>query len=217
MGIDRIVVLNASNDTTRNVTRPSLVGLGQKLLGPHLALTGVGISSLAGVSNLAVVQPGWCSVGGHRDNTTQEYTQRHSRRLNAVVIGGGIAGSVVLLLLIILTILLFRRRRPQESSFKLYRKFSIRQPKTPKLPMQPPPMPSISLPNTFSDPSDLEKIAPYSVPLGPNKNPFTDDAQVELPWIPVTCVTRDAYDGRSGHLQVQSKPVRRVSLQRRFV
>jgi hypothetical protein len=113
------------------------------------------------------------------------------------------------LLLIILAILLFRRRRRQERS--LFRIISIRrQPKTPVLPMQPPPKACISLPNPFSDPGYLEKVAPYSIPLGPDENPFTDDARVKLP---EACMTRDAYDGQSGNLQVQSKPVRLVSLQ----
>lgn len=112
------------------------------------------------------------------------------------------------LLLTILAILLFRRRCRQERSF--FRIISIRQPKTPVLPMQPPPMACISLPNPFSDPGYLENVAPYSIPLGPNENPFTDDARVKLP---ETCVTRDAYYGQSGNLQVQSKPVRWVSSQ----
>jgi hypothetical protein len=107
----------------------------------------------------------------------------------------------VLLLLTILAILLFRRRRPRARS--LYRDFSILQP-----------MPSISLPNPFSDPSDLEEIVDlYSVPLGRDENPFTDDARAQLPWIPEKCVTRDAYDDRSDKMQVQSRAVRRVSLQ----
>lgn len=112
------------------------------------------------------------------------------------------------LLLIILAILLFRRRRRQERS--LFRIISTRQPKTPVLPMQPPPKACISLPNPFSDPGYLEKVAPYSIPLGPNENPFTDDARVKLP---EACMTRDAYDGQSCNLQVQSKRVRRDSLQ----
>ena len=162
------------------------------------------------MSYSTVVPPGWCSVQGHRNNTTQGYTQRHSsKRPNVAVIGGGIAGIVTLLLLVTLAILLFRRRRPQDCS--LYRKFSIRQPKTPILPMQPPPKPSISLPNPFSEPCDLEKIAPFSISLEPNENPFTDDARAKLPWVPEACVTRDAYDGRSGKWQVQSRAVRSVS------
>jgi hypothetical protein len=199
IGIDRIVVFNASNGTTTkndhgSVTQPSLVDLPHKMAEAHLALA---TSSLTG-NNLA-------------KNMTQGYTQRHSsKRLNAAVIGGGIAGIIILLLLITLAILLFRRRGPQERS--LYRKISIRQPKTPILPMQPPPKPSISLPNPFLDPGDLEKIAPFSIPLEPNENPFTNDARTKLPWVPEACVTRDAYDGRSGKLQVQSKAVRRVSL-----
>jgi hypothetical protein len=35
-----------------------------------------------------------------------------------------------------------------------------------------------------------------------------DDAHVTLPWLPETCMTRDACDGRSGEFQVQSKAVR---------
>ncbi len=60
------------------------------------------------------------------------------------VIGGGIAGVVMLLLLIFIAFLLFRRPHPQERS--LYRKLSLWQPRTPKLPVQPPPTRSISLP-----------------------------------------------------------------------
>ena len=85
---------------------------------------------------------------------------------------------------------------------------SIRKPKTPVLPMQPPPY--ISIPNPFSDPSYLEKVAPYSIPLGPSESPFADDAWVKPP---EACVTREAYDGRADESQIQSRAVRRVSLQ----
>ena len=126
------------------------------------------------------------------------------------VIGGGIAGVVMLLLLIFIAFLLFRRPHPQERS--LYRKLSLWQPRTPKLPVQPPPTRSISLPIYVSSSSDLEKMALYTIPLGPNENPSMDDAQVKLPWVPETCVTRDACDGRSGEFQIQSQAVRYISL-----
>jgi hypothetical protein len=143
-----------------------------------------------------------------RNNATQGYIQQHSsKRHKIAAIGGGIAGVVLLLLLILIAFLLFRRRRPQKHS--LYRKFSVRPPRTPNLPMQPPPVRKISPPIYTSDSYDLESIiAPYTIPLGPNESPFTDDAHVKLPWLPETCVTRDARDGRSGEFQVQSKAVR---------
>ena len=180
--------------------------------GPHTAVfTNIGSGSYIDLDSILFETQNGSTAQDQRDNTTQGHTRRQpSKRLNVAVIGGGIAGIVMLLLLIILAILIFRRRHPQERS--LSRKITIRQPKTPNLPLQPPPMPSISLPNPFSDPSDLEKVAPYSVPLGPNENPFTDDARVKLPWVPETCVTRDSYYDWSDHLQVQSGAVRLVSL-----
>ncbi len=117
----------------------------------------------------------------------------------------------MLLLLILIAFLLFRRRSPQVHS--LYRKFSLRQPKTPNLPVQPPPIQRIGSPLYVSSSSDLEKFALYTVPLGPNENTFTEDAPVKMPWLPETCVTRDACDGRSGGFRVQSWAVRWVSLQ----
>ncbi len=48
--------------------------------------------------------------------------------------------------------------------------------------------------------------------LSLNENPSMDDAQVKLPWVPETCVTRDACDGRSGEFQIQSQAVRYISL-----
>jgi hypothetical protein len=143
-----------------------------------------------------------------RNNATQGYIQQHSsKRHKIAVIGGGIAGFSLLLLLILLAFLLFRRRRPQKHS--LYRRFSVRPPRTPKLPMQPPPVWKISSPICARDSCDLESIiAPYTIPLGPNESPFMDDAHVKLPWLPETCVTRDTRDGRSGEFQVQSKAVR---------
>lgn len=158
------------------------------------------------MSNSTVVPPGRCLVQGHRNNASQGDIQGHtSKRLSTAVIGGVIAGIVVLLLLIILAIILFCRRRPQKRGLR--RMISIRKPKTPVLPMQPPPY--ISLPNPFSDPSYLEKVAPYSIPLEPSEKPFADA------WVksPEACVTREAYDGRAGDPQVQSRAVRRVSLQ----
>jgi hypothetical protein len=141
-----------------------------------------------------------------RSNATQGYIQQHSsKRHKIAVIGGGIAGVVLLLILILMAFLLFRRRCPQK--YSLYRKFSVQPPRTPKLPMQPPPVWKISSPLYASDSCDLESIiAPYTIPLGPNESPFMDDAHVTLPWLPETCVTRDACDRRSG--QVQSKAVR---------
>lgn len=145
-----------------------------------------------------------------RNNGNQGYIQpeRHSsKRHKIAVIGGGIAGVVLLLLLISMAFLLFRRRHPPKHS--PYSRFSVRPPLTPKLPMQPPPAWKISSPIYASDSCDLESIiAPYTIPLGPDESPFMDDAHVRLPWLPETCVTRDACDGRSGEFQVQSKAVR---------
>jgi hypothetical protein len=142
-----------------------------------------------------------------RNNAAQGYIQQHSKRHKIAAIGGGIAG-VVLLFLLILMAFLFRRRRPQKHS--LYRRFSVRPPRTPKLPMQPPPVRKISSPFRATDSCDLESIlARYTtISLGPNESPFMDDAHVKLPWLPETCVTRDPCDGRSGEFQVQSKAVR---------
>jgi hypothetical protein len=142
-----------------------------------------------------------------RNNATQGYIQQHSsKRHKIAVIGGGVAGFVLLLLLILLAFLLFRRRRPQKH--RLYRGFSVRPPRTPKLPMQRPPVWKISSPICASDSYDLESIiAPYTIPLAPNGSPSMDDAHVKLPWLPETCVTRDACDGRS-EFQVESKAVR---------
>jgi hypothetical protein len=143
-----------------------------------------------------------------RNNATQGYIQQHSsKRHKIAAIGGGI-GGVVLLFLLILMVFLFRRRRPQKQS--LYGRFSVRPPRTPKLPMQPPPVWKISSPFCASDSCDIESIiAPYTIPLGPNESesPCMDDAHVKLR-LPETCVTRDAYDGRSGEFQIQSKAVR---------
>ena len=135
-----------------------------------------------------------------RNTATQGYLQQHSsKRHKITAICGGIAGVVLLLLLILIAFLLFRRRRPQKHN--LNRKFSLRPPRTPKLPMQPPPVRKISSPIRARDSSDLESIiAPYTIPLGPNESPFMDDAYVKLPWLPETCVTRDACDARPGEL-----------------
>ena len=143
-----------------------------------------------------------------RNNATQGYLQQHSsKRHRVAVIGGGIAGVVLLLLLILSASLLYLRRRPQKHS--LYRTFSVRKPRTPKLPLQPPPVWKISSPFHDSDSSDLESIiAPYTIPLGPNESPSVDDNHVKLPWLPEACATRDACDGRSGEFQVQSRAVR---------
>ena len=143
-----------------------------------------------------------------RNNVTQGYVQQHSsKRHKIAVIGGGTAGLVLLLLLILLA-LLFRRGRPQKHS--LYRKFSVRPLRSPKLPMQPPPVRNISSPICVKeDPGDIESIiAPYTIPLGPHESPLMDDVHVKLPWLPERCVTRDACDGRSGEFQIQSKAVR---------
>lgn len=153
---------------------------------------------------------GWVVLSTRsRNNATQGYIQQHSsKRHKIAVIGGGI-GGVVLLLLLILMAFLFRRRRPPKQ--RLYNRFSVRPPRTPKLPMQPPPVRKISSPFCASDSCDIESIiAPYTIPLGPNESesPCIDDAHVKLPWLPETCVTRDACHGRSGEFQVQSKAVR---------
>ena len=143
-----------------------------------------------------------------RDNPSQGSIQQHSSKHHKIaIIGGGIAGIVLLLLLILMAVLLSRRRRPQKHS--IVRRFSVRQPRTPKLPMQPPPMRKISSPIRADDSCDIESIiAPYTIPLGHNESPFMDDAHLQLPWLPETCVTRDTYNGRSGEYQAQSKAVR---------
>jgi hypothetical protein len=144
-----------------------------------------------------------------RNNATQEYSQQHSSKPHKIAaICGGVAGVVLLILLILIALLLFRRRRPQR--YSLRRRFSVRPPRSPKLPMQPPPVRKISPPICISDESDLESIiAPYyTIPLGPNESPSMDGAHVKLPWLPETCVTRDSCNGRSGEIQVQSKAVR---------
>lgn len=75
--------------------------------------------------------------------------------------------------------------------------------------MQPPPMRKISSPIRIDDEGDIESIiAPYTIPLGPNESPFVDDTHLKLPWLPETCVTRDACNGRSGEFQAESKAVR---------
>jgi hypothetical protein len=144
-----------------------------------------------------------------RDNANQGYLQQHSsKRHKIAVIGGGVAGFVLLLLLVSIASLLFRRRRPQKHS--LYPKFSVRR--TSNLPMQRPPVRKMKISSPIpveEDSSDLESIiAPYTIPLGPNESPFMDDAHPKLPWLPETCVTRDACNGRSGEFQVEIKAVR---------
>lgn len=209
MDIDRIVVFNASNVTTTeddhgNFTLPTIIGLPQKPVG-HIPLTGL--------------QAGSQNDTNSANNATQGYIQQHSsKRHKIAVIGGGIAGVVLLILLILMAFLLFRRRRPQKHS--LCCRFSVRPPRTPNLPMQPPPAWKISSPICASDSYDLDLesiIAPYTIPLGPDDNSSLDDAHVTLPWLelPETCVTRDASDGRQGEFQVQSKawpkaPIRRL-------
>jgi hypothetical protein len=144
-----------------------------------------------------------------RDDASQGYLQQHSsKRHKIAVIGGGITGVVLLLLLVLIALLLFRRPRPQKHS--LYR-FSVRPQRTPILPMQPPPVRKISSPiRVEEDSSDLESIiARYTIPLGPNEDPIMDDAHLKLPWLPETCVMRDACNGRSGEFQVERKEVRR--------
>ena len=143
-----------------------------------------------------------------RNNATQGYIPQHSsKRHKIAAICGGIAGFVLFLLLILMAFFLFRRRRPQKPS--LYRRFSVRPPRTPKLPIQPLPAWKISSPVCARDSCDLESIiAPYTIPLESNESPFMNDAHVQLPWLPEACVTRDACDGRSGEFQVQNKAVR---------
>jgi len=104
----------------------------------------------------------------------------HTKRLNLAIIGGTIAGTLFLVLLV-LAVALFRRRRGGQRD-RWRPKFSIRQPKTPSLPMHfcPPRGLSPRTPqvhNPFSDPSDPEKGVGYP-PTGPQEgNPFTDDAR----------------------------------------
>jgi hypothetical protein len=146
---------------------------------------------------------------GSRDDTSQGYLQQHSSKQHKIAaIIGGIAGLILLLLLILVALLLFRRRRPQKHS--LNRIFSVRR--TPKLPMQPPPVRKLTISSPIrveEDSSDLESIiAPYTIPLGPNESPFMDDAHLKLPWLPETCLTRDECNGRSGEFQVECKAVR---------
>jgi len=188
MDVDRIVVLNISNGPTTNGNSGS-------------------IAKPSPVGSLQKIQ-----------NGAQGSTQLHSlHRLNVAVIGGVMAGIFVLLLLIILAVVLFHRRGVQQG--RLRPKFSMRQPRTPNLPMQvPPPWGMTPLtaeaPNPFLHPSDAEKVVGHPVPIGPQENPFTDDARVELPSVPEMSMVREGNnDGQSGTRQVKSSAVRQVSSQ----
>jgi hypothetical protein len=130
------------------------------------------------------------------------------------------AGIFVLLLLIILAVILFYRRGVQQG--RLRPKFSMWQPKTPSLPMQIPPPWGMTprtaeAPNPFLHPSEAEKVVghPNLVPIGPQENPFTDDARVELPSVPEMSMLREGYDGQSDTRRVKIKisAVRQVSSQ----
>jgi len=183
LDIDRIVVLSTSNGTTTKddsgiIAQPSPV--------PNPIPSAVG-----GIQTLQD-SPG----------STQPH---HSKRPSVALIGGVIAGMFVLLLLITLVIILFRRRGGQRGG-GLHPILSIRvirEPNTPNLPMQFPPPWGMSpqSPNTFLHPSDLEKDIGSPAPKGfEAKNPFTDDARVELPSVPEMGVIRAGNgDCRSGN------------------
>jgi len=119
----------------------------------------------------------------------------------------------MLLLLITLVVLIFRRRPVQAAGLR--KKIdTIRRRKTPKLPIQSPPLSGVSPgtpagskgPNPFLDYSDLEKGVEF---LPEEENPFKE----KMPAVPEMSVVRDAYgDGWSGKLRDQSNAVRQVSL-----
>jgi hypothetical protein len=186
MDVDRIVVLNTSNGPTTNGNSGST-------------------SKPGPVGSLQKIQ-----------NGAQGSTQLHSlHRLNVAVIGGLMAGIFVLLLLIILAVVLFHRRGVRQGRLR-----PMWQPRTPNLPMQ---VPSpwgttprtAEAPHLFLHPSDAEKVVGHPVPIGPQENPFTDDARVELPSVPEMSMVREGNnDGRwSGTRQVKSSAVRQVSSQ----
>lgn len=184
LDIDRIVVLNTSNGTTTKddsgiIARPSPV--------PNPIPSAVG-----GLQKL--------------QDATQGSTRSHSsNRPHVALIGGAIVGIFLLLLLITLAIILFRRRGVQPGG-GLRPKLSIRvvrQPKTPVLPMQFPPPWGMTpqtpdAPNPFLHPGDLEKGVRFPAPKGleEEKDPFTDDARVELPSVPEMSVIRAGKGGR---------------------
>ena len=198
LDIDRIVVLNTSNGTTtkddsRIIAQPSPV--------PNPIPSAVG-----GLQKL--------------QDATQGSAQSHSsKRPHVALIGGVIAGIFLLLLLITLAIILFRRRGVQRGG-GLRPKLSIRtirQPKTPNLPMQFPPPWGMTpqtpeAPNPFLHPSDLEKGVGSRAPKGvEEKDPFTDDARVELPLVPEMSVIRAGKGGcQSGDGPVANNAVRAV-------
>jgi len=131
-----------------------------------------------------------------------------SRRPNVPAIVGAIWGSLMLLLLITFVVILLRRRPVQTTGVRS-RFDTIRRRKTPKLPIQTPPLSGISPglapagskgQNPFLDYSDLEK----GVEFLPEEEPFKDDARVKMPAVPEMSVARDAYgDGWSGKLRDQ--------------
>ena len=197
LDIDRIVVLNTSNGTTtkddsRIIAQPSPV--------PNPIPSAVG-----GLQKL--------------QDATQGSAQSHSsKRPHVALIGGVIVGIFLLLLLITLAIILFRRRGVQRGG-GLRPKLSIRtirQPKTPNLPMQFPPPWGMTpqtpeAPNPFLHPSDLEKGVGSRAPKGvEEKDPFTDDARVELPSVPEMSVIRDGKGCQSGDGPVANNAVRAV-------
>jgi len=129
-------------------------------------------------------------------------------RLNMPVIEGAIVVTLVLLLLTLLAIVLYRRRGDNKGG-RLRLKFSIRQPKTPSLPMQVAPPWGLSprtpdIPNFYSDPSHLEKGVTHPASTGPQEeNPFIDDARGKLPTVPeMSKVLYGNSDCRTGKREV---------------
>jgi hypothetical protein len=124
-----------------------------------------------------------------------------------------------MLLLLITLVVIFLRRRPIQTTGVRSKFDTIRRRKTPKLPIQTPPLSGISPnltpagskgQNPFLDYSDLEKGLEF---LPEEEEPFKDDARVKMPAVPEMSVARDGYgDGWSGKLRDQGNAVRQVSL-----
>jgi len=133
---------------------------------------------------------------------------------NVAVVVGVIWGSLMLLVLLITLAILIFRRRPVQITGLRSKVDTIRRRRTPKLPIQTPPLSGISpgIPagskgrNPFLDYSDLEKGIEF---LPEEEISFEGDAREKMPAVPEMSVVRDAYgDGWSGKLRDQSNAVR---------